>query len=143
MPEKNGVEKLKERLGGKTVQWEEWSPTRFYVELKREDIPGAARFLYEDLGARFQIASGVDNGREMEILYHFALDGEGKVVTLRVRLDRAKPEMESLALMIPATEWIEREMWELLGIEFKKHPDLRRLLLAEDWPEGDYPLRRS
>jgi Ni,Fe-hydrogenase III component G len=37
--------------------------------------------------------------------------------------------------------WIEREMNELLGIEFEGHPDMRRLLLAKEWPEGVYPLR--
>ncbi len=143
MPEKSGVEILKERMGKRVVHWEEWSPTRSYVELKAADIPEGARFLFEELGARFITASGVDNGDEMEILYHFAFDGEGKVVSLRVRLDRDRPEIESIAHIIAGTEWIEREMWELLGIQFKDHPDLRRLLLADDWPEGDYPLRRS
>jgi NADH:ubiquinone oxidoreductase subunit C len=42
-----------------------------------------------------------------------------------------------------AAEWIEREMWELLGIRFRNHPDLRHLLLSDDWPEGKYPLRRD
>ena len=48
-----------------------------------------------------------------------------------------------MALLCPAAEWIEREMWELLGIDFKNHPDMRHLLLDDDWPEGNYPLRRS
>ncbi len=34
-------------------------------------------------------------------------------------------------------------MWELLGIRFRNHPDLRHLLLGDDWPEGKYPLRRD
>jgi NADH-quinone oxidoreductase subunit C len=45
--------------------------------------------------------------------------------------------------MCPAAEWIEREMWELLGIKFLGHPDLRHLLLSDDWPEDNFPLRRN
>ena len=39
--------------------------------------------------------------------------------------------------------WIEREIHEILGINFKGHPDMRKLLLPEGWPEGVYPLRRD
>ena len=63
--------------------------------------------------------------------------------SIRTRLDREAPEIESIAKICPAAEWIEREIWELLGIQFRNHPDLRHLLLDEDWPEGKYPLRRD
>ena len=58
-------------------------------------------------------------------------------------LDRDAPELESIASFCPAAEWIEREIWELLGGEFIDHPDLRHLLLSDDWPEGNYPLRKD
>jgi Ni,Fe-hydrogenase III component G len=99
--------------------------------------------MFKDLGARFQIASGVDTPTAIEILYHWALDRLGFIVTVRTRLDRDKPEIESVAGICAGTEWIEREMWELLGITFRNHPDMRHLLLREDWPEGQYPLRRD
>ena len=51
--------------------------------------------------------------------------------------------LDSIAPFCRAAEWIEREMWELLGIRFRNHPDLRHLLLDDDWPEGQYPLRRD
>ncbi|MGB5487465.1 MAG: NADH-quinone oxidoreductase subunit C, partial [Lysobacterales bacterium] len=67
----------------------------------------------------------------------------GIVITLRVLVDHDSPELDSIAPMYPAAEWIEREIWELLGIHFKGHPDMRHLLLADDWPEGNYPMRRN
>ena len=79
----------------------------------------------------------------IEVLYHWALDRADCVVTVLTRLDREAPEVESIAPFCVAAEWIEREMWELLGIGFRNHPDLRHLLLADDWPEGKYPLRRD
>jgi NADH-quinone oxidoreductase subunit C len=51
--------------------------------------------------------------------------------------------LESIAEICPAAEWIEREIWELLGVEFEGHPDLRHLLLDDNWPADDYPLRRN
>ena len=79
----------------------------------------------------------------MEILYHWALDASGLVVTVRTHVDRNQPEIASIVAICPAAEWIEREMWELLGISVQDHPDLRHLLLQDDWPQGKYPLRRD
>jgi formate hydrogenlyase subunit 5 len=44
---------------------------------------------------------------------------------------------------MPAAEWIEREIQDLLGIRFDGHPNPKRLILADDWPEGVYPLRKD
>ena len=134
---------LKDRLGARAVAWQERSARRLYVEVLARDVPDVTRLLFGDLGARFQIATGVDTPSCIEILYHWAFDRLDGVVTVRTRLDRAKPQIESLARICKATEWIEREMAELLGITFHHHPDMRHLLLSNDWPEGRYPLRRD
>jgi Ni,Fe-hydrogenase III component G len=44
---------------------------------------------------------------------------------------------------VAAAEWIEREIHDILGIDFKNHPNLKRLILFDDWPEGVYPLRKD
>jgi NADH:ubiquinone oxidoreductase subunit C len=62
---------------------------------------------------------------------------------VRPLLPRDEPEIESIANLCTAAEWVEREMWELLGIRFRNHPDMRHLLLDEDWPAGSHPLRRD
>ena len=62
---------------------------------------------------------------------------------LRVRLAKDNPKVPSLANLIKGAEFIEREIHELLGIDFPDHPNLKPLLLPEDWPEGVYPLRRE
>lgn len=137
------LSKVKEGLGKKVVNWYQKSDRRLYVEVKPKDVPAATRLVFKDLGARFQTASGVDTSDAIEILYHWAFDAQDLVVNIVTRLDRENPEVESVASICKGTEWIEREMWELLGIEFKNHPDMRRLLLPDDWPEGEYPLRRD
>jgi len=119
------------------------SPKRVYIEIKPESVIKVATYIFRDLGARFNIASGLDTRYHIEILYHFIIEDINLLISLRVKLPRSKPEIDSLAPHIEATNWIEREMHELLGINFKGHPDLRKLLLPEDWPKGVYPLRQD
>ena len=64
-------------------------------------------------------------------------------ISVRTLLERDHPEIESITSVCPAAEWIERELWELLGVQVRNHPDLRHLLLRDDWPAGKYPLRRD
>ena len=117
------------------------SIARVYIEIKPESIVKVANYIFKDLGARFNIASGVDARQHIEILYHFTIEDINLLISLRVKLPKSKLEIDSLAPSFEAANWIEREIHELLGINFKGHPDLRKLLLSDDWPEGVYPLR--
>ncbi len=117
------------------------SPKRVYIEIKPESITRVAKYIFKDLGARFNTASGVDGRYHMEILYHFIIEDINLLISLRVKLSKEKLEIDSLAPVFEAANWIEREIHELLGINFKGHPDLRKLLLSDDWPEGVHPLR--
>ena len=137
------VQGIKSKFGDAILEVFEKTPRRTYITVDPARLPDVAEYVYKDLGARFQIASGMHMVHGFEILYHFALDASDRVLNLRVILDLEKPSIESCAKRVPATEWIEREMHELLGIEFRNHPDMRHLLLTDDWPEGDYPLRRD
>ncbi len=144
MVEKDMLKEIKDKLSEKILKVYEKSPRRIYIDLKPEDIPSAASFIFKDLKARFATASGVDTRKHIEILYHFAFDSLSKIVSLRTLLDREKPEIESLTSIIKGTEWIEREIHELLGVNFRNHPNLKKLLMAEDYPPpGQYPLRRD
>ncbi len=134
---------LRTGLAEHLLALEKHSPRRVYAEISPRGLLDATHLMLGELGARFQIATGADRPDSIEVLYHWALDRQACVVTLRTVIDRAHPEIESIAPICPAAEWIEREMWELLGIHFNNHPDLRHLLLDDDWPEGKYPLRRD
>ncbi len=143
MTREDALDRIRATLGDRLVSVEETSPKRVFIEVLPEDVPETSRLIFKELEARFQIATGVDTPAAIEVLYHWALDRLGCLVTVRTRLDREHPELESIAPFCPAAEWIEREMWELLGIQFHNHPDLRHLLLDDDWPEGKFPLRRD
>lgn len=119
----------------------EKSDNRLYLEVKPESLVTVASYIFRDLKARFQTASGVDTRTHTEVLYHFSIEDLGYLISVRVKLDRENPEVDSLSNIFIGAEWIEREIYELLGVDFKGHPDLRRLLLSDLWPGGVYPLK--
>jgi len=138
------IDEIKEKLADKIINWHEHSAKRIYILIKPGDIRGVASFLFKDLGLRFATASGIDTPGGFEMLYHFSFDNSGQVISVRTIIeDKQNSKIDSLAALAPCFEWIEREMWELLGINFIGHPNLTHLLLTEEWPEGNYPLRHS
>ncbi|TFG50674.1 MAG: NADH-quinone oxidoreductase subunit C [Candidatus Brocadiia bacterium] len=128
----------------KVVSIEKPAERRIYLTCESQNSFDICKFLFEDVGCRFATATGIDSDDYFEILYHFPYDQAGCIVTVKSLIrDKKNPVVESLAGFLPAAEWIERELYDLLGIEFKNHPDMRRLILADDWPEGVYPLRKD
>lgn len=138
-------DKIKEKLQDKIISWQDCSARRIYASIKPQDIKEVAHLLFKDLSLRFITASAQEMPEGgFQIIYHFTFDKTGEVISIKVDLpDKAKPEIDSITNIIIGAEWIEREIWELLGINFKNHPNLKRLLLAEEWPDGDYPLRHD
>jgi Ni,Fe-hydrogenase III large subunit/Ni,Fe-hydrogenase III component G len=84
---------------------------------------------------------------ERQINRHFAVyaifAGHGQFQSLKVLIQEGAEEFPSLTLAIPAAGWYEREINDLFGIKPVGHPDLRPLVLHENWPEGVFPLRKD
>jgi NADH-quinone oxidoreductase subunit C len=139
---KETLERLQKKFGAQ-VQIEERSPKRIYVLTERSALLDVTRFMFQELGARLCTATGVDTRWGVEILYHFSLDSQGMIVSVKVLAEKPFLQMDSVASFLPAANWIEREINEMFGVEFLGHPDMRRLLLPDDWPEGEYPHRRT
>ena len=135
--------RIRDEFSKKILKVFEKSPRRIYVDFDAKDIPEVASFLFREMGGRLATATGIDTRKNIEILYHFSFDSLGTIISLRTLIDRNNPEIESVTPIIKGAEWIEREIHELLGVNFRNHPNLKRLLLFEDWPEGKYPLRRE
>jgi len=143
MPVEDVIREFKEKFKEKILQWEEKSSKRYYITISKDDLLEMVEFVFAKQKARFIIESGIDTAHGIEILYHFSFDKLNIIITFKILLPKDKYEVESISILIPGANWIEREITELLGVEFLHHPDPRRLLLADDWPSGDYPLRQK
>jgi NADH-quinone oxidoreductase subunit C len=135
---------LAQRFGARLSNVVAGRPERIFAEFPPADVVELAQFMHQDLGARLSTITGVDDPDCFEIMYHFTFDYLGTMVSIRTKIaNKAEPAINSIAPVIKGAEWIEREIWELLGVTFTNHPDMRHLLLMDDWPEGKYPLRRN
>lgn len=154
---------LEERFGNRLLERrpEALDP---YVVVAPQDLVEVCRFLRDDPRLRFEILnciSGVDYlepdpkkapkaGFEphLEVVYHLQSFTHRHRFVLKVLLPRWKdnkegelPEVPSVTALWPAANWHEREVYDLTGVWFTGHPDLRRILLAEDWV--GHPLRKD
>ena len=143
MNEKIALSSIKQKHGSILLDIFEKNDRRVYITVNKKDVPVICRYMYEDLGGRLCTASGIDTRSGIEILYHFMYPQDHQLITVRTKLGKPSPEIESIGTFMPAAIWIERELYDILGVVFKNHPDPRRLIMADDWPEGVYPLRRD
>ena len=116
---------------------------RTYIRVPKDRVYDFAKYLFEEKRFRLSTATGIDTRDGMEILYHFSHDRAGTYYTIKTLIPKDDLKIKSLAPFLPAANWIEREMHELLGIDFVGHPNLKPLLTAETWPSDLHPLRRD
>ncbi len=87
-----------------------------------------------------------DAGDDFELIYHLLLD-YSLPLDLAVNVPKEpsilKPKVPSMVSILPAANIYEREVHDLIGIEFTGHPRLQRLVLPDDWPDDQFPLRKD
>jgi len=86
--------------------------------------------------------SALDNGQSFELIYHLT-GPHGTVIAIAIELPRDRPEMPTTSDILPPAGIYERQIYDLLGIVFTGHPNLKRIILSEDWPENEFPLRKD
>jgi NADH/F420H2 dehydrogenase subunit C len=112
------------------------------IEVEATHLVAVCRFLRDQLGFDLlSCISGVDMLDHLETVYHVRSLTRGQLLQIKVRLDHEKPEVSSVVSVWPTANWLERETYDMYGIRFSGHPDLRRMLLDDDF-EG-YPLLKS
>jgi Ni,Fe-hydrogenase III component G len=137
------IEKFKEKFNSEILEIAAKNQKRLIITVKPDSILSIADYLYRTAEFRFIIASALHTKRGFEIHYHFSKDAFGLILNIHVILDKNNPQIESLSNMFNASNWIEREMHELFGINFLNHPNQDKLLSEGNWAEGVYPFRKE
>jgi NADH-quinone oxidoreductase subunit C len=137
------INKIQEKFRAYILNIAVKNEKRVTITINPEAITGMAEHLYKDAGLRFIIASALHTRTGFEIHYHFSKDETGLVLNIHVVLSHENPHIESLSNMFNASNWIEREMHELFGIDFINHPNQEKLISEGNWAEGVYPYRKE
>ncbi len=117
-----------------------------FVRIKREDFKRFVRYLFEiEEFPHFSIISATDLGEDVELIYHFGVgygkfNGE-KIISLGIKLPKSDLKIETITDLIPGALISEREIHEMVGVEFIGLKDTRHMFLPKNWPEGKYPWR--
>ncbi|PEL49054.1 NADH-quinone oxidoreductase subunit C [Bacillus toyonensis] len=141
------VEVIRGKLGGSTL-------VDSYINKLSKDVPTLVvdpSKYYEVMellrfheGLAFDYMSelhATDFVTHMEVYVHLFSYGKKQSVAVKVKLDREEPQVESVTALWKGADWPEREAYDLLGIVFKGHPNLTRILMPDDWV--GYPLRKD
>lgn len=137
--------RLKETYGDRIENFEQPRGTRLFVDVVRAGIRDVANEVVK-MGGRYLVSVGADNiARDgtLRLIHTFGLDRDDLYLGLRTSAPADDPVFDSITPDIPNAGWSERECMDLLGMKFAGHPKPKRLVLADDWPEGIYPLRKE
>lgn len=116
------------------------------LEIAREQIVPVCQFLKEDLSLRFNFLTDLcgadypERGERFDVVYHLYSFPNNVRLRLKVHTDDVHP-VPSVTAVWAAANWMEREAYDLYGIQFNGHPNLERILMPEDWV--GYPLRKD
>lgn len=118
------------------------------VQVRAKDILAIARYLHDTPEAAFDHLTDIcsadypSDQERFEVIYHLLSLPHGRRIRLKARVTEDDPTIDSVTSVWRGAEFLEREVYDMMGIRFAGHPDLRRILMPEDYDEG-YPLRKD
>ena len=115
-----------------------------YIVIKKDEIVDVCSFMKDDTELLFDFCSnisGVDDTKTFWVVYHLYSIKMNHLAVLKVDAGKEDPWVPSVMSLWSTADWHEREAYDLYGIKFEGHKDLRRILLPEDWT--GYPLRKD
>ncbi len=119
------------------------TPYALGVVVPSASLKEALRTLKEQYGYRhYVLASATDRGETLEVVHGVRHPGTGDVIFVKVEVPAEEPRVPSVVDLYSGADWYEREVYDLFGVIFEGHPNLKRILLPEEYDRG-HPLRKS
>ena len=118
------------------------------AKVRAKNIVEVAHFLHDDPGMAFDHITDIcsadypDDLERFEVIYHFLSLPHSTRIRIKARVTEEEPSIGTVTSVWRGADFLEREVYDLMGIRFEGHPDLRRILLPEDYDEG-HPLRKD
>ncbi len=109
--------------------------------IKKEDLLKVAEKVKEMGFDNLSVITGIDYQDRFEVIYNFLSYRKKENLVLKVVLDHEAPAVDSLVSLYKVADWLERETYDLVGIKFTGHPNLKRILLPDGW--NGHPIRKD
>jgi NADH-quinone oxidoreductase subunit C len=141
------AKRIEEAFPGAFIKATEWRGD-LAVSLEREGLHDVARFLHDDPSLRFDYIVHVssvdwpDDEERFEVVYEVYSIQTRQRIRLKTRVPESDAVVDSLTDIWRGADFMEREVYDMMGIRFRNHPDLRRILMPDEYEEG-YPLRKD
>ncbi|HMK37699.1 MAG TPA: NADH-quinone oxidoreductase subunit C [Bacteroidota bacterium] len=139
------VESLKARFGDAILESKTDGPADPWVKIAPARIRDVCLFLRDDGAMLFDVLmclSGVDyRGGKLGVVYHLDSTSKRHRIVLKTEVSDADPRVSSVESVWKTANWHEREAFDMYGVMFDGHPDMRRILMPDDW-QG-FPLRKD
>jgi len=140
--EEQVINKLKQRLGAGCFLEEPFiRGIQTSMRIDRECLKDAIGFLKNNEFTHLSAITGFEVEDGIELLYH--LSNGNILLTIRIKLPKNEAVASSITNVIRGATLYEQEIHDLLGVKFAGHPNLERLILPDDWPADNHPLRKS
>ena len=140
------LNQLREKFDSSIVRADLPSERQLFVWVRPAAVKEMCRYLFHNLDARYVISIGADDrpySGGFVVAHDFAFDQDHVLCGVLTQLPAESPRIESISGVVPAANWAEREMRDLVGIECVGHPYPKRLVLPDGWPADVHPLRKD
>jgi Ni,Fe-hydrogenase III large subunit/Ni,Fe-hydrogenase III component G len=140
------LNQLRDKFGPAIQRADLPADDRLFVYIAPGDVVSVCQYIFRDLDARYVISIGLDDrpfSGSYLVAHDFAFDTDHLLCSVLVYLPANAPKIDSISGVVPAANWAEREMRDLIGIEPIGHPYLKRLVLPDGWPDDVHPLRKD
>ncbi len=141
MSDEELLNKLREAFKEKIIESSIPRKNIVNIVVPKESYKEVIKFIVENFNIpHIQTITGIDMGNEIQIIAHL---GRSITINVKTSIDKNNPQIDTITDIIPGASFYEREVYDLLGVNFIGHPNLKRVILPEDWPKGVYPLRKE
>jgi len=143
---KGKLNALKKKFGAALLRADMPGDRRLFLYVEPSALKEICGYIFNVLDARYVTSIGVDDrpfSGSFMVVHDFAFDRDHMLCSILVHIPADNPKVDSITDIVPAANWAEREMRDLVGIEPVGHKYPKRLVLPDGWPDNVYPLRKD
>ena len=138
------VDRVKSSLGSIALAIDNPRLHRIYATVPREKIVAAATAIHKEFDTRYIVVIAArDAGDNIELVYPIALEKEERLIVLKTLVPKSDPNIDTISKLMPGAVLYEREAFEMLGVNFRGHPQMEILFLPENWGNKGNPYRKD